>query len=193
VVTPEVVENPLGKLEAILESPDAPERVERYEKVFAQDKTVAMQAVLSEEVHYREKYGPAFTEERLELIVNWHLLSGVELESLFEEVVSMIGEVRDFESNFQQKKKVQIRFAEDAVDEILNRAVSEGISPTTVCHQVSGDYDYAFKLIMDKTGQQTFILTREAIDDPEGYVNDLIRSSYGTGPFAIPSSRKEPK
>jgi len=189
VVTPEVVEDPEGTLKAILQSPEAPERVERYEKAFERDKAGAKQAILSKADNYRDKYFTAFTEERIELIVTWHLLSGIDLESLFEEVVAMIGEVRDFESNFADKKKVQIRFAEDAVDEILNRAVAGGTSAATVCQQISGDYDYAFKLIMDKTGQQEFVLTREAIEDPEGYVNDLIRDSYGTGPFAIPGPR----
>ncbi len=189
VVTPEVVQDPEGTLKAILQSPEAPERVERYEKAFARDKAEAKQAILSKADHYRDKYFTAFTEERIELIVTWHLLSGIDLESLFEEMVAMIGEVKDFESNFADKKKVQIRFAEDAVDEILNRAVTGGTSATTVCQKISVDYDYAFKLIMDKTGQQEFILTREAIEDPEGYVNDLIRDSYGTGPFVIPGPR----
>ncbi len=189
VVTPQVVRDPTGTLEAILKNPEALEHVERYEKIFAQDKAEAIQIVMGDEAHYREKYGSAFTEERIELIVTWHLLSGMDLEGLFEEVVAMIGEVRDFESKFADKKKVQIRFAEDAMDEILNMAVTAGTSAANVCQQVSGDYDYALKLIMDKTGQQEFILTREAIEDPEGYVNDLIRNSYGSGPFAIPGPR----
>ncbi len=101
----------------------------------------------------------------------------------------MIGEVRNFESEFADKQEVQIRFAEDAVDEILHRAVTQGKSATTICHEASADYDYALKLIMDKTGQQEFIITREAIQDPEGFINEMIRSSYGTGPFSIPGPR----
>ena len=191
VVTSEVVKDPNGALEILLQNPEAPEIVERYENVFAQDKAEATQAVLNKEGHYREEYGPAFTEGRIDLIVNWHLLSGIELEGLFAEVVSMIGEVRDFESTFGDKKKIQVRFAEDAVDEILNRAITEGTSVATTCGRVSADYDYALKLIMDKSGQREFILTREAIEDPEGYINDLIRSSYGTDQFAIPKKKKK--
>jgi hypothetical protein len=193
VVTPDVVEDPQRWLDNILKNPDAPEQVERYERAFAQDKAEATQAVMSKEVHYSEKYISAFTEKRIDLIVTWHLLSGIEVEGLFGEVVSMIGEVRDFESSYADKKKIQISFTEDAVDEILSRAVTSGISAAAVCQDVSGDYDYAFKLIMDKTGQQEFILTSEAIEDPESYVNDLIRKSYGTGPFAIPGPHKESK
>jgi hypothetical protein len=113
------------------------------------------------------------------------------LDGIFEEVVSMIGEVKAYESNFLDKKKIPIRFAEDAVDEILHRAVTKGERVADICQQVSADYDYALKLIMDKTGEQEFIITREAIEDPESFINELIRRSYGSGHFAIPGPKKK--
>jgi hypothetical protein len=146
---------------------------------------------LDREARYRENYGPAFTEERIDLVVSWHLLSGMDLDGIFEEIVSMIGEVKAYESNFLDKKKIPIRFAEDAVDEILHRAVTKGESVTDICQQVSADYDYALKLIMDKTGEQEFIITREAIQDPETFINELIRRSYGSGHFAIPGPKNK--
>jgi hypothetical protein len=34
------------------------------------------------------------------------------------------------------------------------------------------------KLILDKIGRREFVITREAIDDPEGYLNRMIREIY---------------
>ena len=189
VVTPEVVKDPKGILEIILANPDASELVERYEKVFNIDKAAATRAILDKEDYYRENYRSAFTEKRIDLIATYHLFSGAELEGLFGEIVSMIGEIRDYESSFAGKKKVQVRFAEDAVDEVLQRALTQRKSATKICHQASADYDYALKLIMDKTGQQEFVITREAIEDPEAFINELIRRSYGTAPFALQGPR----
>jgi hypothetical protein len=191
VVTPEVVKDPKANLKKILDNPEDPELVARYEKVFEAEKTATKKAILDREVRYRENYGPAFTEERVDLVVSWHLLSGMDLDGIFEEIVSMIGEVKAYESNFLDKKKIPIRFAEDAVDEILHRAVTKGESVTDICQQVSADYDYALKLIMDKTGEQEFIITREAIEDPETFINELIRRSYGSGHFAIPGPKNK--
>jgi ATP-dependent protease Clp ATPase subunit len=191
VVTPEVVQDPKGNLKKILDNPEDPELVARYDKVFEAEKTATKKAILDKEAHYREIYGPAFTEERIDLVVTWHLLSGMALDGIFEEVVSMIGEVKAYESSFLDKKKIPIRFAEDAVDEILHRAVTQGESVTDICQQVSADYDYALKLIMDKTGEKEFIITREAIEDPESFINELIRRSYGSGHFAIPGPQKK--
>jgi ATP-dependent protease Clp ATPase subunit len=189
VVTPEVVKDPKGTLEIVLENPDASEFVERHAKVFNTEKAAATRAILDKEDYYRENYRPAFTEDRIDLIATHHLLSGVELEGLFGEIVSMISEIRDYESSFADKKQVQVRFADDAVDEVLQRALSQRKSATRICHQASADYDYALKLIMDKTGQQEFVITREAIENPEAFINELIRSSYGTPPYALQGPR----
>jgi hypothetical protein len=34
------------------------------------------------------------------------------------------------------------------------------------------------ELIRDKTGQKEFVLTKEAVDDPEAYLNRMIREIY---------------
>jgi ATP-dependent Clp protease ATP-binding subunit ClpX len=191
LVTPEVVDDPKGHLKKILDNPEDPELVARYEKVFEAEKDATKKAIFAKEARYRENYGTAFTEERIDLVVTWHLLSGMDLDGIFEEIVSMIGEIKAYQSNFLDKKKIPIRFSEDAVDEILHRAVSQGESVTDICQQVSADYDYALRLIMDKTGEQEFVITREAIEDPESFINDLIRRSYGSGHFAIPGPKKK--
>ena len=103
----------------------------------------------------------------------------------------MIGELRAYEASFSEKKKIPIRFAEDAIDEVLHRAVTHGESIPDICQRVSADYDYALRLIMDKTGEKEFIITKEAIEDPESFINELIRRSYGSGHFAIPGPQKK--
>jgi len=191
VVTPEVVKDPKSNLKKILDNPEDPELLARYEKVLEAEKTATKKAIFDKEDRNRERYGAAFTEERIDLVVTWHLLSGMELDGIFEEVVSMIGEIKAYESNFLDKKKIPIRFVEEAIDAILHRAVTQGQSVTDICQQVSADYDYALRLIMDKTGGQEFVITREAIEDPENFINELIRSSYGSGHFAIPGPQKK--
>jgi ATP-dependent Clp protease ATP-binding subunit ClpX len=190
-VTSEVVKDPKGMLERLLANPDDPEVDKRYQEVFAKDRATAKQAVLDKQAYYLQKYGEAFTDTRIDLIVTWHLRSGIELEGLFDAVVSMLGEVRGFESYFVDKQNIRIRFTEDAVDEILHKVVTEGGSAVAICRQVSADYDYALKLVMDKTGQQEFVITREAILDPEAFINEMIRDPYRAETFAIPTTRKE--
>jgi endopeptidase Clp ATP-binding regulatory subunit ClpX len=191
VVAPEVVKDPKAELDKLLIQPDSPEFVERYEKAWQEDKAAVISSLLSREEYFRERYSSALTAGKIDLVVTWHLRSGIELEELFQELVTMIAEVRRFEADFLTKHQIRLFFADDAVDEILHRAVAEGTNAETVCRRVSRDYDYALKLVMDKIGQREFTITKDAITDPETFINETIRSSYRTGPFAIPGRSKD--
>jgi hypothetical protein len=186
-----VVKDPKAELDKLLIQPDSPEFVERYEKAWQEDKAAVISSLLSREEYFRERYSSALTAGKIDLVVTWHLRSGIELEELFQELVTMIAEVRRFEADFLTKHQIRLFFADDAVDEILHRAVAEGTNAETICRRVSRDYDYALKLVMDKIGQREFTITKDAITDPETFINETIRSSYRTGPFAIPGRSKD--
>ena len=47
-----------------------------------------------------------------------------------------------------------------------------------VCSRLLKDYEHGMKLIRDRMGQKEFVITKEAIDDPEGYLNRVIREIY---------------
>jgi len=47
-----------------------------------------------------------------------------------------------------------------------------------ICSRLSKDYEHGFKLIRDRIGKREFILTREAIDNPEAYLNQVIREIF---------------
>lgn len=186
VVTPETVIDPKGELRRLLENPDEPKLMDRYRRAFAEDKGVVTQAVLIREAYYKEKYGPALMEARIDLVVTSHLLSGTPLEDLFGQVVSMIDEVRAFERSFMASHKIAIHFSEDAIDEILRIAMGEDKKVETICLRVSKDYDYALKLVADKTGQREFVITKQGVLEPDSFINEIIRLSFTSDPFGIP-------
>ncbi|UCG14657.1 MAG: hypothetical protein JSU72_09515 [Deltaproteobacteria bacterium] len=180
-------QEPKAVLRRLLENPDDPELLTRYYTAFSQDKAAVTQAVLGREAYYREKYGPAVTEPRIDLVVTSHLLSGIPVEDLFGQVVSMINEVKAFERNFMATYKISIHFLEEAIDEILRIAISEDKDVETICRRASKDYDYAVKLVVDKTGQQEVVIAKQAILDPDTFTNELIQRSNRPGQLGIPS------
>ena len=106
--------------------------------------------------------------------------------TLFHLVVSMINEVKAFERNFMAIHKIAIRFSEDAIDEILRIAMGEDKHVETICLRVSRDYDYALKLVADKTGQREFVITKQGVLEPDSFINEIIRLSFTSDPFGIP-------
>ncbi len=49
---------------------------------------------------------------------------------------------------------------------------------SAICIRLLKDYEHGMKLIRDKIGRREFVITKEAVDDPEGYLNRIIREIY---------------
>ncbi len=57
------------------------------------------------------------------------------------------------------------------MDEILRQALDAGTSAYDVCDKLAVDLEYALKLVRDRTSRDHFILTREALNDLDTYLN----------------------
>jgi hypothetical protein len=60
-----------------------------------------------------------------------------------------------------------------------------------VCQRISKDYDYGFKLISERTGQTQFVLPRRAVDEPDLFLDELIRETYHQHPLGPPELKRE--
>ena len=64
------------------------------------------------------------------------------------------------------------------MDRIIELVMDEAAEVSTISDQFSQQYEHGLKLIRDKTGMQEFVLTREAVDEPEDFLNRLIQETY---------------
>lgn len=178
VVTPEVVRQPQQGLGRILQDPDDSERLEIYRQMVEVEKKTIFKQVRNSKKHYMENYPLVFSAKRIELVVENHLLTGFPVDSIFEEVILLYNQIRVFETDFYDKYGFKIHFSEEAVNEIMARALQQDITAAAICEEISGDYDYGFKLIADRSGQMQFILPKRAVVRPDLYLEELIRESY---------------
>jgi hypothetical protein len=56
--------------------------------------------------------------------------------------------------------------------------LEEENSAALIFQGLTENFEHGFKLIRDHSKQSRFILSAEAVDDPEGYLNRLIKESY---------------
>lgn len=178
VVTREVVRNPEQELEQLLRDPLHPERISRFEKLLEREKQELKESILKKEGEFRKRYGMAFPESRIELIAQRMVDKGHDVNTVFEEVVEVQRQVEEFEREFQRRNGVQLRFDIKAADRIIEMALEENIRGQLVCSRLLKDYEHGIKLIRDRIGWKEFIITKEAIDDPEGYLNRIIQEAY---------------
>lgn len=177
VVTREVVQDPDRQLERLLEDPLNPEMLARFEALLFGEKTALKQSILTREEEFHKRYG-IVPESRIDLIVDRIVEKGYDVNTVFEEVVEIQRLVEEFEKDFRRKNGIFIRFSEEAIDRITKIALDEDGKGCAVCSRLSREYEHAFKLIRDRIGNREFVLPKEAVDDPEGYLNQVIREIF---------------
>ena len=178
VVTREVVEHPEQELERLLQDPMHPERLAKFEKLLSREKRELKESIMSREGEFRKRYGIAFPESRIDLIARRMVDKGYDVNTVFEEVVEVQRQVEEFERDFQQRNGIRLRFDGEAVDRITEMALEEDMKGEMVCFRLLKDYEHGMKLIRDRMGRKEFVITKEAIDDPEGYLNRVIQEVY---------------
>jgi len=178
VVTQAVVEDPGRELERLLRDPSNPEMLEKFESLLSREKMVLRESILGREAEFKKRYGIVFREGRIDLIVNRMIEKGYDVNTVSEEVVEIQQQVEEFERDFQRRTGINLQFSEEAINRITAIILNEDGKGTALFSRLSKDYEYGFELIRDKTGQREFIVTRETVDDPEGYLNRMIREIY---------------
>lgn len=191
VVTEDIVRSPYPELARILENPDEPERLAIYEGIVEEERRIIQKEVLKTKDYYVESYPLVFNPARIELVTDIYLNTGLSLESIFDEVLLLHNQIRDFERGFYDKRGFKIHFNDEAINEILEKALQNDTTATAICSEISRDYDYGFKLIADRSGQIQFILPKKAVVKPDIYLEELIRQSYRYQPASTPDVNKK--
>ncbi len=178
VVTRAVVEDPERALGRLLENPADPEMLEKFEALLSREKGVLKESIVGKEAEFKKRYGIVFREGRIDLIVNRMIEKGFDVNTVSEEVVDVQRKVEEFERDFQRRTGIDLQFSEEAIHRVTEIILKEESKGTALFSKLSKDFEYGFELIRDKTGQREFTVTRETVDDPEGYLNRVIREIY---------------
>jgi len=178
VVTQAVVEDPERALGRHLQDPSDPEMLEKFEALLSKEKMALKESIVRREAEFKKRYGIVFREGRIDLIVNRMIEKGYDVSTVSEEVVEVQRQVEEFERDFERRTGIDLQFSEEAILRVTEIILKEEGKGTGLFPKLSKDFEYGFELIRDKTGQREFIVTRETVDDPEGYLNRMIREIY---------------
>ena len=172
------MEDPERELERLLQDPSNPEMQAKFEMLLSQEKMALRESILNREAEFKKRYGIIFRENRIAIIVNRMIEKGYDVNTVFEEAVGIQRQVEEFEMDFKRRNGIYLQFSEEAIDRISEMILNEDGKAAAIFSRLSKDYEYGLELISDKTGQKEFIITREAVDNPEGYLDRTIREIY---------------
>jgi ATP-dependent Clp protease ATP-binding subunit ClpX len=178
VVTKAVVENAARELERLLQDPARPEMMAAFDMLVSREKKALKESIRGRESEFRKRYGIGLPDGRIDLIAQRVIEKGYDVNTVFEEVAEVKRQVEELEREFDRKHGIRLQFEEEAIDRITAIALDEDGKGAALCSRLFKDYEHGLKLIRDKIGQKEFVLPKEAVENPEGYLNTLIREMY---------------
>lgn len=87
-------------------------------------------------------------------------------------------EVHGFAAWFQREHGIPLGFDPFAVRAIIERAEREGSGIEPLCRRLFKDYPFGLQLVVKNSGATSFTLSREAIEDSDRFISDLVSRSY---------------
>jgi endopeptidase Clp ATP-binding regulatory subunit ClpX len=90
----------------------------------------------------------------------------------------VISEIAAFRRKFEQDHGVRLTFDNDAVARVAALSGERVQSVLQLCEEKFRDFQFGLQLIRKNTGQKTFQVTGEAIDDPDRFLSNLVVASY---------------
>jgi len=67
---------------------------------------------------------------------------------------------------------------EDAVDFILEKLANKELSIKDIYEKLTADFEYGLKLIREKTERNRFFLSKNALMNPENFLNQIIKTEF---------------
>ncbi len=106
------------------------------------------------------------------------VLEKYRLEGLEVNLEKVQDEVNTFCREFNAKHGVKMDFSEDAVTTLADLSSLQGRSVLQICKTKFKDYQFGLKLIQGNSGQDVFQINKEAVEDADKFLSDLVVQSY---------------
>jgi hypothetical protein len=178
VVTSNMVNDPEGELQKLLENLQDKARLRRYQAMLAEEKQILISRLEQEELPWWEDSNLKLTPNRLDLVAQLSLKEDLDFREAGERMRLWIEQIKSYEDSFFNRCGLRINLEEDAVDRLLYSCVDDSTNLYVQCERLCNILEYGLTLIREKTAQDVFNISAEAVDNPELYINRLIRTCY---------------
>ena len=185
-VTREVVENPEDVLEEMLLNPDDPKWAELYNRLVEDEKALIREYIRDNEVVLAERSKISLTPSRIALIADVYAMGTSEMNTVIEKIANYYEQIKKVEAYFYKTHDLNIKLHDDAIDVIVLQMFSSPTALGDFYKELTTNFEYGFRLIRDRIGQNAFEITKDALDNPEKFFNALVKRIYAEHPESQP-------
>jgi hypothetical protein len=143
-----------------------------------EEKELVKQYVKDNQAALADKSKIALTPSRIDLIADLYAMSACGLNAVMAKIRTYYDQIKKVEAYFYKTHDLNINLDEDAIDVVILDMFSSPTALGDFYKQLTTKFEYGFKLIRDRVGQNTFVITKEAMENPEEFFNNLVKRIY---------------
>jgi len=177
-VTQELVGDPRGVLAEVLKDELHPSRSEIFDQVNAVDREEILADLEKRQEEFEKNFGRRLTGRALEIVVDAALKQCLSPESTYRRYLKVERDVHAFEEEFHGLYGLRIRFRAEAIEELIRLVLNGSEDALIVCRKIFQNYHHGLKLVMERASAHEFVIPREAIENPERFLNEMIQQTY---------------
>ncbi len=86
--------------------------------------------------------------------------------------------VAQFVSQYSKEYDLQLSFTKSAIQKLVSEAETSGKTVVDLCREKFKDYQFGLRLICQNTGQNSFIIDCDAVENPDKVLSQWVVESY---------------
>lgn len=176
-VTGEVVTAPAKTLSRLLESPHDPALAIVFERLSMEERDRIEAYITDSRNRFSEKYGISLTNARIAIAAEAYCDKVTDIESVIKTLKSHYEETKTIELYFIKNHGINIVFEEEAIDIIIRYCFRTRQTPEAYYDELTAHFEHGLKLVREKTGCTRFFITRDALEQPDEYIAELLRQN----------------
>ncbi len=177
-VTMAVIRDPEGVLRQWLDGSGTETRIADFDQITGEYKGFIKTYLKENRNSLASQHGLPLSSYRIDRIADYYCNNVSEIGHAIKSIKSYYDQIKRIEIEFYSRHEINIVFEEDAVDFMLERLIDRSSGIHTINQKLSSDFEYGLKLIREKTGRNRFFISRYALENPETFLNQLIKSEF---------------
>ncbi|MFP3981394.1 MAG: AAA family ATPase [Desulfobacterales bacterium] len=177
-ITAEVVETPDKVLEKWIAGKDTDRREAEFTRIAEQNRSHLIAYLRENRKMLSEQYGLPLSEYRIERIADQYWNNVVEIGTAVSSIKSYYDLIKKIEIDFYNRHDVNVVLEEDAIDYICELMSNRSLNIDQIYRKLSDDFEYGLKLVRDKTGKNRFFISKFALEKPEKFLDNLIKTEF---------------
>ncbi len=181
-VTPAILDDPGHFFEQIGDVSGNKQRQADFDRLADKERQMIRKYIRFNRDRLSSQVNFTLTESRINLAADIYTRSPMDIDHIFVRMRACYDDAMEIESDFQKQHDIHIVLENDAVDLIMENLAGGTAARDDFQKQFTEDFALGFRLIREKTGKDRFLISRQAMLEPEAFINQLIREELTASP-----------